>query len=79
MVTCEAMTPGEMKKAGEGVSIQYGVISTPFGKAILAWTERGICYLQFVDNQHQQVIDNLYNQWPKSSFILNTKFLLVFL
>lgn len=73
IVTCEAMTPGEMKKAGEGVSIQHGVISTPFGDAILGWTERGICYLQFVDNQHQEVIDNLYSQWPKSSFILNNK------
>lgn len=71
MVTCQAMTPGEMKQAGEGVSIQYGVISTPFGEAALGWTERGICYLQFVDNQHQEVIDNLFSQWPKSNFMLN--------
>ena len=71
MVTCEAMTPGEMKKAGEGVFVQYGVVSTPFGDAVLGWTERGVCYLQFVDNQHQTVVNDLYSQWPKANFALN--------
>ncbi len=71
MVTCEAMTPGEMKKAGEGVCIQFGVASTPFGEAVLGWTGRGVCYLQFVENQKQTLIDDLHSQWPKAIFTLN--------
>ena len=71
MVTCEAMTPGEMKQAGEGVLIQYGTVSTPFGDAVIGWTERGICYLQFVEGQIQAVIADLHSQWPKASLQIN--------
>ena len=48
LVTCEGMTPGEFKSGGEGVLIQYGICSTPFGEAVLGWTLRGICYLSLI-------------------------------
>ncbi|WDD99689.1 bifunctional helix-turn-helix domain-containing protein/methylated-DNA--[protein]-cysteine S-methyltransferase [Thalassomonas actiniarum] len=70
LVTCEGMTPGEMKRAGEGVAIDYGVASTPFGEAVLAWTGRGICYLQFVEREQQTRINDLFQQWPHASFTL---------
>src|SRR5690349_23234101 len=44
-VTTEAVTPGEYKSAGEGVTIRYGVHPTPFGKCVVATTDRGICNL----------------------------------
>lgn len=71
LVTCEGMTPGELKGGGEGVMIQYGVCSTPFGEAILAWTLRGICYLQFIKDKQQPVIDELYRQWPNANISTN--------
>ncbi len=73
MVTCEAMTPGEIKKGGEGVSIQYGVVVTPFDEAVIAWTGRGICFLQFTDNHEKNVIDELYQQWPNGTFEVNSE------
>ncbi|WDE04773.1 methylated-DNA--[protein]-cysteine S-methyltransferase [Thalassomonas viridans] len=73
LVTCEGMTPGEIKEAGEGVAIEYGVVATPFGEAVLAWTGRGICYLQFIERQEQEVINDLYRQWPNASFALNNE------
>src|SRR6187399_2742679 len=48
-VTLEAMTPGEIRAAGEGVLIRHGVAATPFGSAFLAETPRGLCRLSFVD------------------------------
>ncbi len=71
LVTCEGMTPGELKGGGEGVQIQYGICSTPFGEAILGWTLRGICYLQFINTSQQTVIDELYRQWPNAIITLN--------
>ena len=71
LVTCEGMTPGEFKSGGEGVLIQYGICSTPFGEAVLGWTLRGICYLQFIHNTQQTVIDELYRQWPNANLTLN--------
>jgi len=48
-VTLEAMTPGEIRAAGEGVVIRHGVATTPFGTAFLAETPRGLCRLAFVE------------------------------
>jgi AraC family transcriptional regulator, regulatory protein of adaptative response / methylated-DNA-[protein]-cysteine methyltransferase len=47
-VHCEAVTPGEYKNAGEGLTIRYGVHPSPFGQVLLAVTERGICGLSFL-------------------------------
>src|SRR5512145_2087381 len=47
-VTAEAVTPGEYKTRGEGLTIHYGIHLTPFGKCLIATTERGICHLSFV-------------------------------
>ena len=48
-VTCEAVTPGEYKAHGAGLSIDYGFHPSPFGECLLALTGRGICFLRFVD------------------------------
>lgn len=47
-VTIEAMTPGEYRNGGSGLSLRYGVAATPFGQCLVAWTERGLCHLGFV-------------------------------
>jgi AraC family transcriptional regulator, regulatory protein of adaptative response / methylated-DNA-[protein]-cysteine methyltransferase len=49
VVTLEAMTPGELKARGEGATVRYGFSNTPFGRAILAATARGLSHLAFVD------------------------------
>lgn len=73
MVSCEGMTPGEVKSAGEGVLISYSTITTPFGEAVLAWTQRGICYLQFIVQKEEQLIEALFAQWPMARFVVNDK------
>ena len=44
-VTHEAITPGEFKQKGAGLTIQYGFHNSPFGECLIALTERGICGL----------------------------------
>lgn len=68
MVTCEAMTPGEMSKAGEGVNIEFGIAPTPFGEALFGWTPRGVCHLEFIEQAPQLFIDNLKGQWHNANF-----------
>lgn len=62
-VTLEAMTPGEYKAGGAGLAIQYGVHETPFGRALIATTARGICGLQFIDDE-KSGIEKLRCEWP---------------
>jgi AraC family transcriptional regulator of adaptative response/methylated-DNA-[protein]-cysteine methyltransferase len=50
MVSCEAMTPGEIKRGGAGVTVGWGQAETPFGTALLGWTPRGLCHLAFLDS-----------------------------
>ncbi|MDI3323906.1 methylated-DNA--[protein]-cysteine S-methyltransferase [Pontibacterium granulatum] len=63
MISCEAMTPGEIKSGGAGVQIGYGYTDTPFGTALIGWTARGICYLAFCSGDEAERLDELKSQW----------------
>jgi AraC family transcriptional regulator of adaptative response/methylated-DNA-[protein]-cysteine methyltransferase len=67
-VTLEAVTPGEYKARGAGLKIAYGVHETPFGPALLASTERGLCGLSFVDDgDAAAAVDELRERWPSAA------------
>ena len=64
-VTCEAVTPGEVKSRGEGLSIEYGFHPSPFGRCLVAVTDRGICGLSFVqEGPEEGLVHNLRSRWP---------------
>lgn len=69
MVNCEAMTPAQVKKRGDGIDVVWGRGVTPFGDATLAWTSKGICHLSF-DTDHEVVqVDTeltLRQRWPSA-------------
>ncbi len=44
------MTPSAFRRKGEGVAIQYTILSTELGKLLVATTERGICSVRFGEN-----------------------------
>ncbi len=62
-VTHEAVTPGEFKRKGNGITVTYGLHETPFGNALIAATERGICNVFFYDDLSIALSD-LRNNWP---------------
>ena len=71
-VTCEAVTPGEYKAKGEGLEIAYGFHATPFGKCLLAITDRGICGLSFVQNEDRgAVFYDLAHRWQNANLVEN--------
>ena len=72
-VTTEAVTPGEYKSGGAGLTIQYGIHPTPFGKCLIAATERGICNLSFINTSESQAIDNLVADWKQAKMIEDYK------
>ncbi|MBK9927337.1 MAG: methylated-DNA--[protein]-cysteine S-methyltransferase [Anaerolineales bacterium] len=72
-VTTEAVTPGEYKSSGAGVTIRYGIHPTPFGKCLIATTERGICNLSFIQASEGDAIDNLVSEWKQAKMIEDHK------
>ncbi|MGL6646141.1 bifunctional transcriptional activator/DNA repair enzyme AdaA [Aeromonas caviae] len=64
-VQLEAVTPGEYKQRGAGLVIDHGVHDTPFGKAFVALTPRGVCNFSFLDDQAPQApLAVLAQRWP---------------
>ena len=68
-VTTEAVTPGQYKSSGAGVAIRYGIHPTPFGKCLIATTDRGVCNLSFVQTSEGDAIDNLVAEWAQAKMI----------
>ena len=65
-VQTEAVTPGEYKSKGAGVDITYGFHSSLFGECLLALTERGICFLAFVEKDRSTPLKQLMETWPNA-------------
>ncbi|MBD2260862.1 methylated-DNA--[protein]-cysteine S-methyltransferase [Pseudanabaena sp. FACHB-2040] len=69
-VNVEGMSPGEYKAGGAGLEIYYGLHSTPFGTALIALTERGICSLKFLEDFDRSIGEQqLRQEWPKASLV----------
>ena len=69
MVSCEALTPGEIRAGGAGVELRHGVAATPLGEALFAWTERGICHLAFRDEDGETRLNELRRAWPAAALL----------
>ena len=69
VVTVDAMTPGEIKAQGLGTTVRYGFSNTPFGRAILAETPRGLSHLAFVEpNGEADAFAELQATAPRATF-----------
>lgn len=44
------MTPAAVRKGGQGQRIQFGVVTSPFGRLLVAYTERGVCSVALGDD-----------------------------
>ena len=64
-VQLEAVTPGEYKMGGAGLTIEYAAHDTPFGKAFIATTPRGVCCFAFlVLAEIDEHLTGLHKKWP---------------
>ena len=69
-VTFEAMTPGEYKARGEGLTVRYGFHDSPFGECLLMATERGICGLGFVAGDARDApLAKLSRGWERAELL----------
>ncbi|THK36285.1 methylated-DNA--[protein]-cysteine S-methyltransferase [Ensifer sp. MPMI2T] len=69
-VTHEAMSPGEWKARGAGLTIRYGFHPSPFGTALVMVTERGLAGLAFADSgEERSSFDDMARRWPKASYV----------
>jgi len=62
-VSCTALTPGEFKALGAGLVIRWGIHDVPLGRVLIGTTERGVCWLAFIDDDDAPVIAEFAREW----------------
>lgn len=76
----EAMSPGEFKRGGEGLTLRYGFHPSPFGLALAVVTERGLAGLGWADETRFDdlgkpgpgragALADMQRRWPKARFV----------
>jgi AraC family transcriptional regulator of adaptative response/methylated-DNA-[protein]-cysteine methyltransferase len=69
IVNVYAVTPGELKEEGAGLTIRFGVHPSPFGDCFVAVTDRGICAVSFLFPEHgREEWKELEKRWSRASF-----------
>ena len=69
-VTHEAMSPGEWKTGGEGLTVFFGFHPSPFGSALVMATERGLAGLAFADpGEERAALADMKARWPRAAYV----------
>ncbi|HZP70125.1 MAG TPA: methylated-DNA--[protein]-cysteine S-methyltransferase [Pseudolabrys sp.] len=69
-VTHEAMSPGEWKAGGEGLTITYGFHPCPFGMALVMTTPRGLAGLALADaGKERSALRDMKSRWPRAHYV----------
>ena len=69
-VTHEAMSPGEWKARGAGLTIRYGLHPSPFGGALVMITDRGLAGLAFTDEADgMDAFEDMSSRWPNADYV----------
>jgi AraC family transcriptional regulator of adaptative response/methylated-DNA-[protein]-cysteine methyltransferase len=69
-VTHEAMSPGEWKIGGAGMTMRFGFHPSPFGTAIVMATDRGLAGLAFADpGEEPAALADMKARWPNAAYV----------
>lgn len=68
-VRWEAMSPGDFAKGGAGLEIDWGWFDTPFGRALVMGTDKGMCGLAFAAEKGEDAaMADLRSRWPAATY-----------
>ncbi len=66
----ESMSPGEFARKGADLTIYWGRFDSPFGKALVMGTEKGICGLALAaEIGEEAAMRDLTERWPLATFV----------
>jgi len=69
-VRWEAMTPGDYARRGEGLTICWAWVESPFGPALVMATVKGICGVAFAaETGRAEAMADMRGRWPNATFV----------
>jgi AraC family transcriptional regulator, regulatory protein of adaptative response / methylated-DNA-[protein]-cysteine methyltransferase len=66
-IKIEGMTPGEYKNGGAELFINYSFAESPFGKLLVASTDKGVCHMAFADEEEEALLQ-LKRKFPNARY-----------
>lgn len=66
-INIQSMTPGEFKNGGVNLNINYSFASSPFGKLIIASTNKGVCQM-FFEEDEKKAFQDLTAKFPNANY-----------
>ena len=67
LVNIDRMKPRDSNTCGENLTINYSFAESPFGEILIASTEKGICCMEFADNQ-TDAFNSLQKKFPRARY-----------
>ena len=64
----EAVTPGEARRRGQGLTFHWGAAPTPFGTGVFLIAPRGLSALAFCDDDRDAGYADLYQRFPAAQY-----------
>jgi AraC family transcriptional regulator of adaptative response/methylated-DNA-[protein]-cysteine methyltransferase len=69
-VSCEAVTPGNMRFGGNDMTVTYGYHPSPLGEIMVAQTELGVCYLGFLMQEDRRAPEEKMHRYlPHAEYV----------
>nr|WP_319384859.1 bifunctional helix-turn-helix domain-containing protein/methylated-DNA--[protein]-cysteine S-methyltransferase [uncultured Roseibium sp.] len=69
-ITHEAMTPGDYRARGAGLTIAYGFHPSPFGQVLIMVTDKGLAGLGFADpGEEESALEDMCGRWPAADYV----------
>lgn len=68
-VTIDAVTPGEYKSRGAGMTFQFGFHPSPFGECLMVLSARGLTGLSFVLGSRSAALEEQKKGWENAEWV----------
>ncbi len=74
-LAAEAMTPGEYRRKGAGLTIRYAFIEGPLGRVLIGATDKGVSWLSFAEEGGDQLhLSEMMHDWSAAEFVEDIEF-----
>jgi len=75
MVSVDAVSPGEYKSKGRGLTIRWAIHQGPFGEFLLGQSDRGVTTLKFLEGRSdkRELVDELRASWANAAVVEDLK------
>ncbi len=68
-VSTDAVTPGEFKSRGDGMTFRYGFHPSPFGECLIVASERGLTGISFIVDDRDHALWEQQAGWERATWV----------